>query len=393
MTGNGYDAWRRRSPFYNETHEALSASVRAFIAREATPHVEDWEEAGIVPRAFHEKAGAAGLLGLGFPDHLGGTGEGIDAFHKLVLVDETARCGSGGVQSGLFTHAVAMPLLIEHGDGDLAASVAPRILAGLDILAIAITEPSGGSDVAALRTSARREGDAFIVNGSKTFISNGMRADWFVTAVRTGGPGMGGISMLLIPGDSEGFSRTPLRKMGWHAGDTATLHFDDVRVPVRNLLGAENKGFKPILRNFNWERIQAAQQCTAFARIAHEEAVDWANQRETFGQRLGAHPVIRSKLADMKRRIDTTQAAIDLNAWQFDRGLDAAADIALLKVQASRMFERVLREAAQVLGGASFIRGTLTERIYREVRVVAIGGGSEEILLDLAGRQLGYGAS
>lgn len=393
MNGNGYDAWRRRSPFYDETHEALSASVRAFIAREATPHVEDWEETGIVPRAFHEKAGAAGLLGLGFSDHLGGTGEGIDAFHKLVLVDETARCGSGGVQSGLFTHAVAMPLLIEHGDGDLAASVAPRILAGLDILAIAITEPSGGSDVAALRTSARRDGDSFIVNGSKTFISNGMRADWFVTAVRTGGSGMGGISMLLIPGDSEGLSRTPLRKMGWHAGDTATLHFDDVRVPMRNLLGTENKGFKPILRNFNWERIQAAQQCTAFARIAHEEAVDWANQRETFGQRLGAHPVIRSKLADMKRRIDTTQAAIDLNAWQFDRGLDAAADIALLKVQATRMFERVLREAAQVLGGASFIRGTLTERIYREVRVVAIGGGSEEILLDLAGRQLGYGAS
>ena len=393
MISNGYDAWRRRSPFYDETHEALSASGRSFIMREATPYVEDWEAAGIVPRAFHEKAGAAGLLGLGFPDHLGGTGEEIDAFHKLVLVDETARCGSGGVQSGLFTHAVAMPLLIEHGDGELAASVAPRILGGQDILAIAITEPSGGSDVAALRTSARRDGDVFIVDGSKTFISNGMRADWFVTAVRTGGRGMGGISMLLIPGDSEGLSRTPLRKMGWHAGDTAILHFDDVRVPVRNLLGAENKGFKLILRNFNWERIQAAQQCTAFARIAHEEAVDWANERETFGQRLGTHPVIRSKLADMKRRIDTTQAAIDLNAWQFDRGMDAAADIALLKVQATRMFERVLREAAQVLGGASFIQGTLTERIYREVRVVAIGGGSEEILLDLAGRQLGYGTS
>ncbi|WP_176593597.1 acyl-CoA dehydrogenase family protein [Sphingobium sp. EM0848] len=393
MTGNNYDDWRRRSPFYGETHEALSSSVRAFIAREATPHVEAWEEAGIVPRAFHEKAGAAGLLGLGFPEQLGGTAEGIDSFHKLVLVDETARCGSGGVQSGLFTHAVAMPLLIEHGDPDLAASVAPRILAGLDILAIAITEPSGGSDVAALKTGVRREGDTFIVNGSKTFISNGMRADWFVTAVRTGGPGMGGISMLLIPGDSPGLTRTSLKKMGWHAGDTATLHFDDVRVPVHHLLGQENKGFKPILRNFNWERIQAAQQCTAFARIAHEEAVDWANQRETFGQKLGSHPVIRSKLADMKRRIDTTQASVDLNTWQFDQGLDSASDIALLKVQATRMFEQVLREAAQVLGGASFIRGTLTERIYREVRVVAIGGGSEEILLDLAGRQLGYGAS
>lgn len=204
---------------------------------------------------------------------------------------------------------------------------------------------------------------------------------------------MGGISMLLIPGNTPGLTRTSLKKMGWHAGDTATLYFDDVRVPVRHLLGQENKGFKPILRNFNWERIQAAQQCTAFARMALEEAVDWANQRETFGQKLGSHPVIRSKLADMKRRIDTTQASVDLNTWQFDRGLDSASDIALLKVQATRMFEQVLREAAQVLGGASFIRGTLTERIYREVRVIAIGGGSEEILLDLAGRQLGYGAS
>lgn len=393
MTGNSYDVWRDRSPYYGETHEALAASVRTFIAREAIPHVNAWEDAGIVPRAFQEKAGAAGLLGLGFPEDLGGTKEGVDSFHKLVLVDETARCGSGGVQSGLFTHAVAMPLLLEHGDPALAASIVPRVLAGKGILAIAITEPSGGSDVAALKTTARRDKDIFVVDGSKTFISNGMRADWFVTAVRTGGAGMGGISMLLIPGNSTGLTRTPLRKMGWHAGDTATLHFDGVRVPARNLLGEENRGFKPLLRNFNWERIQAAQQCTAFARIAFEEAVDWANQRETFGQKLGAHPVIRSKLADMKRRIDATQAWIDLTAWQFDRNVKAAADIALLKVQATRMFERVLREAAQVLGGASFIRGTLTERIYREVRVVAIGGGSEEILLDLAGRQLGYGAN
>jgi len=393
MTENSYDEWRRRSPYYGETHEALSASVRAFITREALPHVDAWEDAGIVPRSFHEKAGEAGVLGLGFPEAYGGTQDGIDCFHKLVLVDETARCGSGGVQSGLFTHQVAMPLLIDHGDPELAAALAPRIIAGEAILAIAVTEPSGGSDLAALRTTARRDGDDFVVTGSKTFISNGMRADYFVAAVRTGGPGMGGISMLLIPGDSEGLSRTSLKKMGWHAGDTATLHFDEVRVPVRNLLGEENKGFKPILRNFNWERIQAAQQCTAFARIAHEEAVEWAGQRETFGQKLGSHPVIRSKLADMKRQIDATQAWVDLIAWQFDRGLDAAADIALLKVQATRMFEQVLREAAQVLGGASFIRGTLTERIYREVRVVAIGGGSEEILLDLAGRQLGYGAN
>lgn len=393
MGPNSFDAWRRNSPFYGETHEALADSVRTFIVREALPHVDEWEDAGIVPRNFQEAAGAAGLLGLGFPERFGGTSDGIDSFHKLVLVDETARCGAGGVQSGLFTHMVAMPLLIDHGDPALAAQIVPEVIAGRKILAIAVTEPSGGSDLAALRTTARRDGDHFVINGSKTFISNGMRADYCVAAVRTGGPGMGGISMLLMPTDAPGFSRTSLKKMGWHSGDTATLHFDDVRVPVANLLGEENKGFKPILRNFNWERIQAAQQCTAFARIAHEEAVDWANQRVTFGQKLGSHPVIRSKLADMKRHIGTTQAWTDLCAWQFDRGTESAADIALLKVQATQMFEKVLREAAQVLGGASFVRGTLTERLYREVRVVAIGGGSEEILLDLAGRQLGYGAN
>ncbi|WP_068076637.1 acyl-CoA dehydrogenase family protein [Novosphingobium lentum] len=391
MATNSFDAWRRNSPYYGETHQALADSVRTFITREALPHVDAWEDAGIVPRSFQEKAGAAGLLGLGFPEAFGGTSDGIDSFHKLVLVEETARCGAGGVQSGLFTHMVAMPLLIENGDPDLARAIVPEVIAGRTIIGIAVTEPSGGSDVAALRTTARRDGDQFIVDGSKTFISNGMRGDYFVTAVRTGGAGMGGISMLLIPADSAGFSRTSLKKMGWHSGDTATLHFDGVRVPARNLLGEENKGFKPILRNFNWERIQAAQQCTAFARIAHEEAVDWANARVTFGSKLGAHPVIRSKLADMKRHIDATQAWTDLCAWQFDRGSEVAADIALLKVQATQMFEKVLREAAQVLGGASFVRGTLTERIYREVRVVAIGGGSEEILLDLAGRQLGYG--
>lgn len=393
MTLPGFDGWRARSPFYGETHEALANSVRSFITREALPHVEAWEEAGIVPRSFQEKAGEAGLLGLGFPESHGGTSEGIDSFHKLVLVEETARCGAGGVQSGLFTHMVAMPLLIDHGDPALAAQVAPAVIAGCEILAIAVTEPSGGSDVAALRTTARREGDHFVVNGAKTFISNGMRADWFVAAVRTGGAGMNGISMLLIPAGSAGVSRTPLRKMGWHAGDTATIHFDDVHVPASHLLGEENRGFRPILRNFNWERIQAAQQCLAFARLAHEEAVDWAASRITFGQTLGSHPVIRSKLADMARQIDATQAWTDLCAWRFDQGCDTNAEIALLKVQATRMFESVLREAAQVLGGASYVHGTLTERIYREVRVVAIGGGSEEILLDLAGRQLGYGTT
>ncbi|WP_114951616.1 acyl-CoA dehydrogenase family protein [Sphingosinicella terrae] len=386
-----FETWRNASPFYDESHQALADSVRRFIEREAVPHVEGWEEAGIVPRDFHRKAGGAGLLGLGFPEAQGGTSEGIDIFHKLVLVEETARSGAGGVQAGLFTHYVSLPLLIEHGDPTLVDRIAPEVLSGEKILAIAVTEPSGGSDVAALRTRAVRDGGDYVVNGSKTFITNGMRADYYLVAVRTGDAETGGISMLLIEADRAGFSRTSLKKMGWHASDTATLHFDDVRVPVSNRIGEEHRGFRNLLKNFNAERLQAAQQCTSFARICLEEAIAWAGERATFGKKLGQHQSIRIKLADMARRIGATQAWIDLAAWQFQQGKASAADLSLLKVQATLMFEKVAREAAQILGGASYIRGSVVERIYREVRVVAIGGGSEEILLDMAGRQMGFG--
>ena len=384
-----FDAWRRNSPYYNDSHEALADSLRRFVEREATPHVEEWESAGIVPREFHRKAGEAGILSLGFPEEYGGTSEGVDAFHRLVLVDELAKTGAGGIMAGLTSQFVAIPPIIELGSTEMRARVVPAVLSGDKIISIAVTEPSGGSDVAQLRTRAEHKGDHYLVNGSKTFITNGMRADYFMTAVRTGGPGIDGISMLLI--DSEGVARTPLKKMGWHSSDTATLYFEDLKVPVGNLIGEENKTFRYLLRNFNGERLQAAQMCTAFSRVCLKEAATWAGERETFGRKLGQHQAIRIKLADMARRIGATQAWTDLCAWQFQRGSASGADLSLLKVQATQMFEHVARESAQVLGGASYIQGSNVERIYREVRVMAIGGGSEEILLDMAGRQLGYG--
>lgn len=387
-----FDEWRRNSPYYDETHEALATSLRRFIEREAVPHVDEWEKACIVPREFHRKAAAAGILGLGFPEEFGGTLEGVNSFHQLVKIEELAGAAAGGVMSGLLTHAVALPPLMTLGSEDVRKRIVPAILSGEKIIAIAVTEPSGGSDVAAIRTRAERRGDEYIVNGSKTFISNGMRADVFLVAVRTGGPGMGGISILLIEAPTPGFDRTKLDKMGWHSSDTATLYFDNVRVPAENLIGPENEGFKHVLNNFNSERLGAAQQALAYSRVCLEEAGIWAGERDTFGKKLGQHPVIRSKLADMVRAINTTQAWTDLCTWQFDRGCASASDIALLKVQATRTFELVAREAAQVLGGASYITGSKIERLYREVRVLAIGGGSEEILLDLAGRQMGFGA-
>jgi acyl-CoA dehydrogenase len=220
------------------------------------------------------------------------------------------------------------------------------------------------------------------------FITSGMRADYLTVAVRTGGAGMGGISLMLIEADMPGFTRTPLEKMGWHCSDTAALHFDNVEVPPENLIGPENAGFMGIMRNFNSERLGMAHGCCAYARVCLEEAAAWARERETFGKPLVGHQSIRIKLADMARQVNATQAWVDQCAWQVREGKTEPADFAMLKVQATRMLEAVARDAAQVLGGASYLKGSKVERIYREVRVNAIGGGSEEILLDLAGRQL-----
>jgi len=244
--------------------------------------------------------------------------------------------------------------------------------------------------VANLQSTAVRDGDHFIVNGSKTYITGGMRANWVSTAVRTGGEGAAGVSMLLIPTDAEGFSRTALeRKQGWWASDTATLYFDNVRIPVDQLIGEENQGFKVIMTNFNAERMAMAVGMEAYGRVCMEEAVSWARERKTFGKRLADHQVIRHKIAMMKQKINATQAYIRCCNESIERGDPDPADIALLKVQASEVMEFCAREALQIMGGIGYMRGSRSERLYREVRVNAIGGGSEEIMRDLASRQYG----
>lgn len=383
-----FDRWRARSPYYNESHEAVAQSVRRFVEREIAPHIDRWELEGELPRALHVAAAKAGILGLGYPEDYGGHSAGFDLFHGMTQTEELCRVGAGGLGASLMTHGIGLPPVLALGSDELKQRIAPGVLAGEILIALGITEPSGGSDVANLKTRAALRGDHYVVNGSKTFITSGMRADYLTTAVRTGGAGAGGVSLLLIPMEAPGVSRTRLDKMGWRCSDTATIHFDDVAVPRENLIGTENAGFIGIMRNFNRERLGMAMGCCGFARVCLDEAVAWAQQRETFGKALVKHQSIRIKLADMVRQIDATQAWVDLCAWQVQNGCDQPADFALLKVQATQMLERVARDAAQVLGGASYITGSKVERIYREVRVNAIGGGSEEIMLDLAGRQL-----
>jgi acyl-CoA dehydrogenase len=386
-----FDQWRTRSPHYDESHEAVCDTVRRFVEREIMPHVDAWEAAGELPRALHKTAAEAGILGLGYPQEYGGTGrDHFDVFHSLVQSEELCRPGAGGIPASLMTHGIGLPPILAMGSEAMKARIAPEVLSGDKIIALGITEPSGGSDVANLRTRAERKGAAYIVNGEKTYITSGMRADYVTLAVRTGDAGMGGISLLLVETNRPGVSRTPLAKMGWHASDTATLHFDNVEVRAENLIGPENGGFMGIMRNFNGERLGMAQQAAAYARVCYEDALAWAQQREVFGAPLIRKQAIRHKLADMLRQINATQAYIDQCAWSVKADKAFPGDFALLKVQATRTMEFCAREACQILGGASFMRGCRVERIYREVRVMAIGGGSEEIMFDLAGRQMGF---
>ncbi|WBY02335.1 acyl-CoA dehydrogenase family protein [Ramlibacter tataouinensis] len=378
---------------FTPEHEAFRATVRAFVEREIAPFVNEWDEAQTFPRELYRKAAGIGLLGIGFDERHGGTP--ADTFFQLAAFEELARAGSGGVLASLLSHTIGLPPVARWGSEALQDQVIPAVLAGERISALAVTEPGAGSDVAALRTTAVREGDHYVVDGEKTFITSGMRADWLTLAVRTdpANRGPGGISALLVPGDSPGITRTPLKKMGWWCSDTAHLHFDHVRVPAAYLLGAEGQGFKVFMHNFNAERLGMAASACAFAAACLEEATAWARERRTFGQPLVERQVIRHKLVDMTLQLEAARSYVYELAWRLDHGVgdgpELVARTAMAKVLATRALQACADQAVQILGGMGFMRGTRSERIYREVKVMMIGGGSEEILKDLAARQLG----
>jgi len=364
--------------------------VRRFVAAEIAPHVRAWDEAGSFPRELYAKAAAIGLLGVGYPEAYGGTPAPLSL--RLAITQEIAQAGSGGLMASLFSHNIGLPPILAHGSEALKREVIPDVLAGRKIAALAITEPGGGSDVAHLQCRARREGDEWVVDGEKTFITSGVRADWITLAVRTGGPGAAGISLLAVPGDAPGLERTRLEKMGWWCSDTAHLRFDACRVPAEHLIGDENAGFRMIMRNFNDERLMMSAIAAAFARVCHDEALDWARARTTFGARLVEHQVIRHKLMDMRMRLASTDAWIEqvvARAEGGDASPEWVADVCLLKNHATQTMQACADQAVQILGGMGYVRGTKSERIYREVKVMMIGGGAEEIMKELAARQLG----
>ena len=376
-----------------EARIALADLVERFARTEIAPNVTAWDAAGEFPRALYRRAAELGLLGMGYPEEFGGT----PAPHALRMVMWRALCRfgtSGGVQASLLSHNIGLPPVVALASDAVKREVVPPVLAGEKIAALAITEPGGGSDVAAVHTTARREGDEYVVDGEKIFITSGMRADWITVAVRTNlqSKGSSGLSLLLVPGDSKGLSRTRLDKMGWLCSDTAQLRFDGVRVPARYLLGAEGAGFKAIMGNFNGERFGIAAGALGFAEACYDEALAWAQQRKAFGQALVGHQVIRHKLVDMQQHIRATTAWLEQLAARADAGdtgADWVGEVAALKNQATQTLQFCADAGVQILGGMGYMRGTVCERIYREVKVITIGGGTEEIMKELAARQWG----
>ncbi|MBE02537.1 acyl-CoA dehydrogenase family protein [uncultured Marinobacter sp.] len=376
------------SSYFNETHQQARLTARRFIDTEVLPGIQDWEEAGEFPRELYRKAGAAGLLGIGYPEALGGSGEG-DLFLKIAVSEELMRSTSGGLVASLGALDIALPPVVKWARPAVRDAVVPAVLRGDAIAALAITEPGGGSDVASLRTRAVREGDHYRVNGSKTFITSGARADHVTVAVRTGGDGHGGISLLLIDRDTPGFSTgRKLRKMGWWASDTAELFFQDCRVPAERLIGAENAGFIAIMDNFLSERLSLCVMAYMTAQLAYEAALDHSRQRQAFGRSLTGFQVTRHKLVDMASGIDVAREYTYRCAALMQAGHRPVTQVAMAKNFAVEVCERVTREAVQLLGGMGYMRESVVERLYRDAKILSIGGGTTEIMKELIAKQL-----
>ncbi|MDP5893443.1 acyl-CoA dehydrogenase family protein [Pseudomonas aeruginosa] len=375
--------------YFDESHQLIRDSVRRFVEREVLPYIDEWEEAEEFPRELYLKAGAAGILGIGYPEAYGGSCEG-DLFAKVATSEELMRCGSGGLVAGLGSLDIGLPPVVKWARPEVRERVVPAVLRGEKIMALAVTEPSGGSDVANLKTRAVRDGDHYRVSGSKTFITSGVRADYYTVAVRTGGEGFAGISLLLVEKGAAGFSvGRKLKKMGWWASDTAELFFDDCRVPAENLIGVENAGFACIMANFQSERLALAVMANMTAQLALEESLRWAREREAFGKPIGKFQVLRHRLAEMATQLEVSREFTYRQAAKMAAGKSVIKEISMAKNFATDVADRLTYDAVQLLGGMGYMRESLVERLYRDNRILSIGGGSREIMNEIIGKQMG----
>jgi acyl-CoA dehydrogenase len=366
---------------------ALRAAVAEFTEREIVPNLPAWEEAGEVPRSLHQQAARLGLLELDFPEKAGGAGDFID--FAVVVEQLILSGGSSGVNAALFTHSIGVPHIAGAGDPWQIDEFVRPVLAGQKIASLGVTEPGTGSDVGAITTRAVRDGDDYVVTGGKTFITSAARADFVTTAVRTGGPGHRGVSLLIVEADRPGFTvLSRLKKMGWWCSDTAELAYDGVRVPARNLVGAEGTGFLQIMQRFESERLNMAVQAVAIAERCLRLSRQWARDRHTFGAPLAQRQVIQHKLAEMARQVSVAKTYVRDVTARWLAGSDLNVEVAMAKKTATDCCDAVVNEAVQIHGGMGYMRESEVERHYRDARILSIGGGTNEIMNEIIAKRL-----
>ncbi|MDJ0399732.1 acyl-CoA dehydrogenase family protein [Rhodococcus rhodochrous] len=372
-----------------DEQKALRQLAADFTRKEIVPHLDEWERAGEIPRELHRKAADAGLLGASVAEEHGGSGG--TALDMLAILEEIILAGgSSGLISALFSHGIATPHIVSSGNTDLIERFARPALEGRAIGSLAISEPSGGSDVANIRTTARRDGDEYVINGAKLYITSGTRADFVTTAVRTGDAGAGGISLVAVPTDTPGFTVSrKLDKMGWLCSDTAELFYDDVRVPVSNLIGAENSAFGQIAQQFQGERLSLAFQAVATAQRCFDLTVEWVKSRETMGRPLSKRQVVRHRLAELATEITAAQTFCRSVAERWVNGEGMLLETSMAKNNAVKVCDHAVMEAVQLSGGIGLMRESEVERHFRDARVLGIGGGTNEIMNEIISKLLG----
>ncbi|UGS38146.1 acyl-CoA dehydrogenase family protein [Capillimicrobium parvum] len=375
------------SPFTAE-HDELRDSIRRWVAGELRPHATEWEDARWFPDDVFARAGELGFLGLKFPAEYGG--QGGDFLHDAVWAEELARCGSGGVAAGLGAHTgIATPPIWKFGTEDQKERLLAPAIRGERIAALAITEPDAGSDVASLRTSARRVDGGWTVNGSKMFITNGVRASFLVTAVRTSaGGGHHGMSFLIVDTGQPGVRASKIEKLGWHASDTALVSFDDAFAADEDLLGTENEGFMLIMANFQWERLLMALGAVAGMQVAYEKTVAYVKQRNAFGRPLSGFQALRHKLADIATTIHAGRCVTYDALARFAAGENVVQEVTMAKLVTQRSAFDVMDTCLQLHGGAGYMREYEIERMARDARLGPIGGGTDEIMREILAKTL-----
>jgi alkylation response protein AidB-like acyl-CoA dehydrogenase len=382
-------AARRKHFIFSDEHEALRESIRSFAVKELAPHAEEWEETTFPDWVF-TRMGELGLLGLDKPEEYGG--QGGDYYSSLVLAEEMVHAQSGGLAMGVAVQTdMAMPPILAFGSEEQKQEWLVPAIRGEAILALGITEPDAGSDVAAIKTRAVRDGNDYVINGSKTYITNGLRAHVIVLVTKTDpDAGYDGFTLFLVPMDAPGVIREKkLEKLGMHASDTALLAFQDVRVPDTAVLGQVGKGFYHIMWELQGERLIGAAGCVAGAQHVFEQTLKYATERVAFGRQIGRFQVNRHKFAEMATKIEAARQLVYSTAWRFQNGEYPVREISMAKLYAARIAVEVADECIQIHGGAGYMKEYGVERVWRDMRLNRIGAGTDEIMLDVIGRSYG----